>query len=94
MKIERMIFQISPPQHAKDFISLDSKIWNPWLRRQPGFINKISREIGGGRVELVLFWDSERSIKRAAEKEYEMRNNRQLLEKSSPGKIQLLTKSL
>jgi hypothetical protein len=90
MKIERLLFKVNPPDMVKDFLLADAEVWNPWLKRQKGFINKTQRIVSRGIVELVIFWTSESDLKRAGEKKDEMRVIDKLLEGRSPARYTLL----
>jgi hypothetical protein len=64
--IERLSFQVSPPDRLEDFIDADEKVWNPWLRQQRGFLRKTVQRYPGGRVDLRVFWASSRDMEKAA----------------------------
>jgi hypothetical protein len=64
--IERLSFQVSPPDRLEDFIDADEKVWNPWLRQQRGFLRKTVQRYPGGRVDLRIFWASPRDMEKAA----------------------------
>jgi hypothetical protein len=64
--IERLSFQVSPPDRLEDFIDADEKVWNPWLRQQRGFLRKTVQRYPGGRVDLRVFWASPRDMEKAA----------------------------
>ncbi len=66
MLIERLSFQVSPPDRLEDFIDADEKVWNPWLRQQRGFLRKTVQRYPGGRVDLRIFWASPRDMEKAA----------------------------
>ncbi len=66
MLIERLSFQVSPPDRLEDFIDADEKVWNPWLRQQRGFLRKTVQRYPGGRVDLRVFWASPRDMEKAA----------------------------
>ena len=68
MHIERLSFQVSPPDRLEDFIEADTKVWDPWLRQQRGYIRKTYTRLGNGRVDIRLFWMSEKAMKAAAAK--------------------------
>jgi hypothetical protein len=64
--IERLSFLISPPDRVEDFIEADEVVWGPWLRNQRGFLRKTIQRYPGGRVDLRLFWASQRDLDKAA----------------------------
>ena len=68
MFIERLSFQVSPPDRVEDFIDADVAVWNPWLQQQKGYIKKTFSRLGNGRVDIRLFWMSERNMVAAAAK--------------------------
>ena len=68
MHIERLSFIITPTDRVEDFIEADAKVWDPWLQQQKGYIKKSYTRLGGGRVDIRLFWMSEWSMKTAAAK--------------------------
>ena len=66
MLIERMSFQINPPDRVEDFIAADEEVWNPWLRQQQGYLRKTVQRYPGGRVDLRIFWTGRRDMEKAA----------------------------
>ena len=66
MEIERLSFQIIPPERVEGFIEADAKIWDPWLRQQRGFLRKTYTRYPGGRVDVRVFWASQRDWDTAA----------------------------
>jgi hypothetical protein len=68
MFIERLSFQVSPPDRLEDFIEADAKVWDPWLRQQKGYIRKTYTRLGNGRVDIRLFWMGEKQMQAAAAK--------------------------
>jgi len=68
MFIERLSFQVSPPDRLEDFIEADAKVWDPWLQQQKGYIKKSYTRLGNGRVDIRLYWMSGGSMKTAAAK--------------------------
>ena len=68
MHIERLSFIITPADWVEGFIKADAKVWDPWLQQQKGYIKKTYTRLGGGRVDIRLFWMSEWSMKTAAAK--------------------------
>ena len=93
MKIERLTFQVNPPEYSKDFLIADSEVWNPWLKRQPGFLNKTSRIVGNGMVELSLFWKDVDSVKKASGKVGELDMVKKLMGDRFPGTYTLVLSS-
>ncbi len=93
MKIERLLFQVEPKEFVKDFLKADAEVWNPWLQRQSGFLNKTSRIIGSNQVEFLIFWKSENDLKRAKNKVEELKVVDNLLRQRSPGRFFLLHSS-
>ena len=66
MEIERLSFQVIPPERVEGFIEADAKIWDPWLRQQRGFLRKTYTRYPGGRVDVRVFWASQRDWDTAA----------------------------
>lgn len=93
MKIERLLFRVTPPEFAKDFIQADGETWNPWLQRQKGFLNKTSRILPGGMVEFLLHWANLEDTKRASNKKEEMKHIDYMLRSRSPGRYTLIQSS-
>lgn len=87
---ERLTFQIHPSEFVKDFIQADREVWDPWLRRQPGFIKKVSEIKGNGQVELLIFWRGLDSMKKASLKKEEMEVVDKLLRMRAPGYYRLV----
>lgn len=93
MVIERLLFRVSPPDFAKDFIQADSEVWNSWLQRQPGFLNKTAKLLAKGEVEVLIHWTSESALGKAAAKKEEHKFVDQLLRSRSPGTYHLIQSS-
>jgi hypothetical protein len=66
MFIERLSFQVIPPDRMEDFIAADEKIWDPWLRQQKGYLRKTVQRYPGGRVDLRIFWANLKDMEKAA----------------------------
>lgn len=90
MKIERLLFQINPPEFTKDFLQADSEVWNPWLHRQKGFLNKTTRIIPGGLVEILIHWASEAALEKASQKKTEISMVERVMRSRSPGTYNLI----
>jgi len=67
MKVERLSFLVSPSSAVKDFLTLDKRMWDPWLRMRPGFIQKTATVHPGGRIEIQIFWKSKEDQHKAAD---------------------------
>ena len=93
-KVERMLFQVTPHSYAKDFLLADAEVWNPWLKRQVGFLNKETRVVGNGLVELVLFWKDQGSLDKAAAKRAEMLVVDQMMKQRSPAAYTLVSSTV
>jgi hypothetical protein len=65
VKIERLLFQVTPPDFVEDFIIADNQVWLPWLQRQPGFLRKTHQVRPGGMVETLIFWKDASSLRKA-----------------------------
>ena len=65
MQIELLKFQITPEIRTDDFIDADSKIWNPWLQQQRGYLRKTANVYPGGIVHLRIYWASKRDLEKA-----------------------------
>jgi hypothetical protein len=94
MKTERMIFQVNPGSYGKDFLLADAETWNSWLKQQPGFLNKTTRVLGNGLVELILFWRDQGSLDNAAAKGVELAAVDQLMRQRFPGSYNLVSSSV
>ena len=66
MFIERLSFQVIPPDRMEDFIAADEKTWDPWLRQQKGYLRKTVQRYPGGRVDLRIFWANLKDMEKAA----------------------------
>lgn len=66
MIIERLSFVISPKDRIDDFIKADEAIWNPWLQRQRGFLRKHYQRYPTGRVDIRIWWDSQKNLDAAS----------------------------
>lgn len=58
---------MTPEDRVEDFVNADQEIWEPWLRQQRGYIRKTATVYPGGRVDLRIFWDSKKNLRKAAE---------------------------
>ena len=66
MEIEKLSFVVTPADRVEDFILADEEVWDPWLRRQRGFLRKTYQHYPGGRVDVRIFWASQRDWDNAA----------------------------
>ena len=66
MKIERLSFIVQPEDRVEDFITSDEAIWDPWLQQQRGYLRKTYQRYAGGRVDILLFWATQRDLAAAA----------------------------
>ena len=66
MQIERLSFVISPQDRVEDFIDADEAVWNTWLRQQRGYLRKTYQRYANGRVDIRLFWATQRDLAVAA----------------------------
>lgn len=89
MHVERLLFQVSPPEFVKDFIQADGEVWTPWLRLQPGFITKTHRVLPNGQVEFLIHWRDKKDRERA-EARSEISAVQNLLRQRSPGIYRLI----
>ncbi len=62
MLIERLSFQINPPDRVEDFIAADEEVWEPWLRQQRGYLRKTYQRYPAGRVDIRLFWSTKKDL--------------------------------
>jgi len=67
MKIERLSFLVFPEEKVDDFLEADAAIWDPWLRQRLGFISKRCLRYPGGRVEMMIHWQSKLDQAKAAD---------------------------
>lgn len=93
MRIERLLFQVNPPEMVKDFILADAEVWNPWLQRQPGFMNKTQRVVSKGMVEILVFWKSGEDLEKASKKKNELATVENILRSRSPARYTLVSSS-
>lgn len=91
MRIERLLFQVDPPEMVKDFMLADAEVWNPWLQRQPGFLNKTQRVVSKGLVEILVFWKSDSDLGKASEKKSELATVENILRSRSPARYTLVS---
>ena len=66
MEIERLSFLITPKDKVDEFIEADTKVWEPWLQQQRGYLRKHYQRYPTGRVEIRIFWASKRDWDAAA----------------------------
>ena len=66
MEIERLSFLITPKDKVDEFIGADTKVWEPWLQQQRGYLRKHYQRYPTGRVDIRIFWDSKRNLDAAA----------------------------
>lgn len=87
--MERLVFQVSPRGFEKDFLQADADVWTPWLKRQQGFVNKTTRVLSPGMVEILIFWKNKGDLWRAAQKKDEMAQVEHLMKSKAPGTYRL-----
>ena len=58
---------MTPEDRVEDFVNADQEVWEPWLRQQKGYLRKVATVYPGGRVDLRIFWDSKKSLRKASE---------------------------
>jgi hypothetical protein len=68
MKVDRISFIISPESRVEDFIEIDRRLYNEWLKQQPGYLTKKYARYPGGRLDLLVFWRSNSDYKTATSK--------------------------
>jgi len=66
MQIERLSFIVQPEDRVEDFIVSDEAVWDPWLQQQRGYLRKTYQRYAGGRVDIRLFWATQRDLAVAA----------------------------
>jgi hypothetical protein len=66
VQIERLSFVITPQDRVEEFIDADEAVWDPWLRQQRGYLRKTYQRYAGGRVDIRLFWATQRDLAVAA----------------------------
>ena len=66
MEIERLSFLIAPKDKVDEFIEADTKVWEPWLQQQRGYLRKHYQRYPTGRVDIRIFWASKRDWDAAA----------------------------
>jgi hypothetical protein len=65
MKVDRISFVVNPTSKIEDFIDVDRRLYDSWLRQQPGYLSKQYARYPGGRLDLLVFWRSDEDYKRA-----------------------------
>lgn len=66
MEIERLSFLITPKDRVDEFIDADKAVWEPWLQQQKGYLRKHYQRYPTGRVDIRIFWASQRDWDAAA----------------------------
>ena len=66
MVIERLSFIVTPKDRIDDFIKADEAVWNPWLQQQRGYLRKHYQRYPTGRVDIRIWWDSQKNLDAAA----------------------------
>ena len=66
MEIERLSFLITPKDRVDDFVKADTKVWEPWLQQQRGYLRKQYQRYPTGRVDIRIFWDSKKNLDAAS----------------------------
>jgi hypothetical protein len=66
MEIELLSFLITPKDKVDEFIEADTKVWEPWLQQQRGYLRKHYQRYPTGRVDIRIFWASKRDWDAAA----------------------------
>ena len=66
MQIERLSFIVIPEDRVEDFIASDETTWDPWLQQQRGYLRKTYQRYAGGRVDIRLFWATQRDLAAAS----------------------------
>ena len=75
MKTEILTFQVRPSNLFTDFVKADEEVWNPWLKRQRGFLQKTYRVVqrkDHSEVSLLIFWKSPEHLQEASRKTKEI----------------------
>ena len=62
MEIERLSFVVTPTDRVEEFIEADTAVWDPWLRQQRGYLRKTYQRYPAGRVDIRLFWSTQRDL--------------------------------
>jgi len=66
VEIETLKFRVIPEERVDDFIDADTRVWEPWLQQQRGYLRKVAQVYPGGIVHLRIFWASKRDWDNAA----------------------------
>ena len=66
MQIERLSFVVTPADRVEDFIKTDATVWDPWLHQQKGYLRKTYQRYPNGRVDIRLFWATQKDLAEAA----------------------------
>ena len=65
MQIEKLSFIVNPADRVEDFIVADAIVWDPWLQRQKGYLRKTYQRYPEGRVDIRLFWTTQKDLAEA-----------------------------
>jgi hypothetical protein len=66
VEIERLSFQVSPPERLENFIEADAEVWNPWLKQQRGYLRKTYTRYPDGRLDIRIFWATKKALAEAS----------------------------
>jgi hypothetical protein len=64
--IEKLSFIVVPPDRLEDFIDADAAVWDTWLKGKRGYLRKTYQRYSGGRVDIRVFWSSQRDLDAAS----------------------------
>ena len=93
MNIEKLLFEVQPHSLLGYFKDLDSRVWDPWLKNQPGFLAKTVTSVPNNFLEMKIFWRSLEDRKRASLKKKEMKDlDKEMIERF-PGSFSLVESS-
>ena len=62
MQIELLSFLFTPEDRVEEFIEADEAVWDPWLRQQRGYLRKTYQRYQQGRVDIRIFWATQRDL--------------------------------
>ena len=66
MEIEKLSFIITPKDRVDEFIEADTKVWEPWLQQQRGYLRKHYQRYPTGRVDIRIWWATKRDLEAAS----------------------------
>lgn len=97
MKIEKLTFQVRPSGFSQEFESADRQVWDPWLKRQKGYLGKsfqVAERVSQTEVSVIILWRTENDLKIAGSKKDEISNLDRRLKSAFSGTFQLVNSKI